>query len=243
MFAFLRKNNWQPADGYTNSPVWLCGHFCRILNLQQCHTFKLFVKKTTTIHTYHLSSIVSLTVLLLDLPPTIHCCLCEIQRSLCWIFILGFISLQYGTHTNTHARKKNHKSKKKGKEIGNEVSSSPYVDPSVKQRKIICLRKTTQTTSKQALPPFNALFMENRRGRRCRWWWSVWGAAELCVQYCLWCPLCIIHECCSVPVWLTYCISAYKTHSVLLVSVHLVRVRDESNSGILTECINQCKYK
>lgn len=94
-----------------------------------------------------------------------------------------------------HTQKKTIKVKK-GNENENEVSSSPYVDPSVKSREIICLRRTTQTTSKQALPPFNALFMENRRGRR----WSVWGAAELCVQYCLWCPLCIIHDCCSVPV-------------------------------------------
>ena len=28
--------------------------------------------------------------------------------------------------------------------------------------KIICLRRTTQTSSKQALPPFNALFMEKQ---------------------------------------------------------------------------------
>lgn len=42
------------------------------------------------------------------------------------------------------------------------------------------------------------------------------GAAELCVQYCLWCPLCIIHDC------LTYCISTYTAHWVPLLSVRLV---------------------
>lgn len=93
-------------------------------------------------------------------------------------WILVFISFQYDTHTYT----KDHKTEK-WKEIENEVSSSPYVDPSVKQRKIICLRRTTETTSKQALPPFNALFMENRTGevkKEC-----LGEAAELCVQYCL----------------------------------------------------------
>lgn len=41
-FFKFRQNNWQPAGGSTNSPVWLCWH---ILNLQQCHTFKLVVKR------------------------------------------------------------------------------------------------------------------------------------------------------------------------------------------------------
>lgn len=57
-FCFLfRKNNWQTADGYTNSSVWLCWHFCHTLDLQHCHTFKLVVKKKKkngTIHTPHL---------------------------------------------------------------------------------------------------------------------------------------------------------------------------------------------
>ncbi len=50
--------------------------------------------------------------------------------------------------------------KKNEEKIENEVFSSS--DPSVKQRKIICLRRTTETTSKQALPPFNALFIEKQ---------------------------------------------------------------------------------
>ena len=43
------------------------------------------------------SGVVSLTVLPLDLPPSMHHCICEIQTSLCKIFISLFVK-----HTHTH---------------------------------------------------------------------------------------------------------------------------------------------
>lgn len=42
---FLGMNNLQFADHYTNSTVWLCGHFSQFVGLWQCHMHTHFLRK------------------------------------------------------------------------------------------------------------------------------------------------------------------------------------------------------
>lgn len=103
------------------------------------------------------------------------------------------------THTYIHTRAR--------KETIN-VKKKSYVDPSVKQREIICLWRTAQTTSKQALLPLMHYLWKTGQGGGGGG--RVVYERQLCVQYCLWCDvLCLLFMTSAAS--LSYCISKYKT--------------------------------